>query len=72
MGIPCITLRDRTERPITVDLGTNRVTGLDLEAVVVAARDAMDGVKQYARPPLWDGHTAERIVGVLIEHFAPS
>jgi UDP-N-acetylglucosamine 2-epimerase (non-hydrolysing) len=72
MGIPCITLRNRTERPITVDLGTNRVTGLDLEAVLVAARQAMTGVKQHARPPLWDGHTAERIVHVLIQHFAQS
>jgi UDP-N-acetylglucosamine 2-epimerase (non-hydrolysing) len=72
MGIPCITLRDRTERPITVFLGTNRVTGLDVDAVLVAARDAMGRVKEYALPPLWDGHTAERIVRVLIEHFANS
>ncbi len=66
LGIPCITLRDRTERPITVTQGTNRVTGLDLDAILEAARDALSGGAKPSRPPLWDGHTAQRIVDVLL------
>lgn len=66
LGIPCITLRDRTERPVTVTQGSNRVTGMDLEAVGSAARDALEGKFQSSRPPLWDGRTAERIVDVLL------
>jgi UDP-N-acetylglucosamine 2-epimerase (non-hydrolysing) len=69
LGVPCITLRDRTERPITVSLGTNLVAGLDAEAVLSAARAAITDRIRPARPPLWDGHTADRIVDILVEHL---
>jgi UDP-N-acetylglucosamine 2-epimerase (non-hydrolysing) len=66
LGVPCLTLRDNTERPITVAEGTNRVVGRDPCTIVEAAREVLrDGVAPR-RPALWDGHAAERIAGVLI------
>ena len=69
LGIPCLTLRENTERPITVELGTNVVVGTDPEKIVNAAAAALNGAgSRIARqPPLWDGHTAERILDVLEE-----
>jgi UDP-N-acetylglucosamine 2-epimerase (non-hydrolysing) len=61
LGVPCITLRDNTERPATVDQGTNRVVGTDPEAVEAAAADAVAGRFAKRRPPTWDGRAAERI-----------
>jgi UDP-N-acetylglucosamine 2-epimerase (non-hydrolysing) len=67
LGIPCLTLRDNTERPITVELGTNRVVGRDPERIVRAATEALDGSRATAsRPPLWDGQASERIADVLL------
>jgi len=67
LGIPCLTLRESTERPITVEMGTNVVVGTDTEKIVSAAKAILDGsaTKQARQPPLWDGHTAERILAVL-------
>jgi UDP-N-acetylglucosamine 2-epimerase (non-hydrolysing) len=69
LGIPCLTLRENTERPITVEMGTNVVVGTDPEKIVNAAAAALNGAgKTIARqPPLWDGHTSERILDVLEE-----
>jgi len=69
LGIPCLTLRENTERPITVELGTNVVVGTDPEKIVNAAAAALNGAaRTIARqPPLWDGHTSERILDVLEE-----
>ena len=69
LGIPCLTLRENTERPITVELGTNVVVGTDPEKIVNAAAAALNGAgKKIARqPPLWDGHASERILDVLEE-----
>jgi UDP-N-acetylglucosamine 2-epimerase (non-hydrolysing) len=69
LGVPCITLRDRTERPVTVTQGTNTLTGLDAGAVLSAARRAMDGRPPPSRPDLWDGRASGRIVQVLSEAF---
>jgi len=66
LGVPCLTLRHNTERPITVELGTNRVVGSDPDAIVEAARQALDGEWSPAEIPLWDGKSAERIAQVLI------
>ena len=68
LGIPCLTLRENTERPVTVESGTNTVVGTDAERVVRAAHDALDRPPaQKPAPPLWDGRAAERILGALLE-----
>jgi UDP-N-acetylglucosamine 2-epimerase (non-hydrolysing) len=67
LGIPCLTLRENTERPITVSHGTNTVTGTDPERILDCARSALnDGPREARRPPLWDGRAAERIVDTLM------
>jgi len=65
LGVPCLTLRENTERPVTIREGTNRLVGFDPDAIRAAAVDALDGTSNPQRPPLWDGHTAERIAKVL-------
>src|SRR5712691_7741328 len=70
LGIPCITLRENTERPITVEMGTNTITGTDPAKIVAAATHALEDQSKQASPrvpPLWDGHTADRILDALIE-----
>jgi UDP-N-acetylglucosamine 2-epimerase (non-hydrolysing) len=67
LEVPCLTLRENTERPITVEIGTNRVVGQDPERIVAGYREVMEGGRGGGRiPPLWDGRAAERIVGVLL------
>jgi UDP-N-acetylglucosamine 2-epimerase (non-hydrolysing) len=69
LGIPCLTLRDNTERPVTVELGTNQVVGTSTGRIIAAATRALDTPRDKRRtpsPPLWDGHTAERILDALV------
>ena len=68
LGIPCLTLRERTERPITVLEGTNHVVGSDPEPIRHAVDAILRGELTRASrvPELWDGHAAERIVAALI------
>jgi UDP-N-acetylglucosamine 2-epimerase (non-hydrolysing) len=71
MGVPCITLRDNTERPETCTIGTNMLIGTRPEAIKPALDKLFAGEwKQGAIPALWDGHTAERIVKILLENLA--
>lgn len=72
LGIPCLTLRENTERPITVEMGTNVVVGTDATKIIAEATAALNGsAKRVARqPPLWDGHTSERILDALEEFRA--
>jgi UDP-N-acetylglucosamine 2-epimerase (non-hydrolysing) len=68
LGVPCLTLREQTERPATVTHGTNQIIGTKPERIVAAAERVLSGVvPRAARPPLWDGHAAERIVAILRE-----
>jgi UDP-N-acetylglucosamine 2-epimerase (non-hydrolysing) len=71
MAVPCMTLRDSTERPETVTMGTNELIGTDPAAIPPAMGRLMDGKwKSGAIPPLWDGRTGERIVAHLISLLA--
>jgi UDP-N-acetylglucosamine 2-epimerase (non-hydrolysing) len=69
LGIPCLTLRDNTERPITMSVGTNRLVGRDRDTIISAAIAAVEQPRptNIRVPPLWDGHTAERIVSCLAD-----
>jgi UDP-N-acetylglucosamine 2-epimerase (non-hydrolysing) len=66
LGVPCVTIRPNTERPITIESGTNRLAGVTREGIVGAARDALSQKSLHAvSPSLWDGRAAGRIVDVL-------
>ena len=68
MGVPCITLRDNTERPETCTVGTNELIGTKPEAIKPALDKLFAGEwKKGAIPELWDGHAAERIIAILAE-----
>jgi UDP-N-acetylglucosamine 2-epimerase (non-hydrolysing) len=70
LGIPCVTLRENTERPITVEMGTNTIAGTNPANIIKAAMSALDNSPNTSPPrvpPLWDGHTADRILDALIE-----
>ncbi|MHA8090560.1 non-hydrolyzing UDP-N-acetylglucosamine 2-epimerase [Aquirufa antheringensis] len=72
LGVPCLTFRDSTERPITVTLGTNQLlSDLDPKKTYAALQEILAGkVKKGSIPPLWDGKAAERIAAQLAEIFA--
>ncbi len=68
LGIQCITVRDNTERPVTVEIGTNRLAGTNLAQVELEAMDVLNGrAKKRKIPELWDGHAAERIVEIILK-----
>jgi UDP-N-acetylglucosamine 2-epimerase (non-hydrolysing) len=65
LGIPCLTLRENTERPVTITHGTNRLVGTETEAILTGFRAAMASDPVATRPELWDGQTGPRIARVL-------
>jgi UDP-N-acetylglucosamine 2-epimerase (non-hydrolysing) len=68
LGVPCLTLRANTERPVTVTLGTNELLGSDLEKLKLRTRAVQRGeAKKGVVPPFWDGRAGERIAGVLAD-----
>lgn len=70
LGVPCVTMRETTERPVTVDEGSNVLAGTDPATVLAACRTVLSGQgKQGRRPALWDGKAAERIVAILAERL---
>lgn len=70
LGIPCLTLREETERPITVTHGTNQIVGVDPVRIRQEARRILEGQGKDGRiPEKWDGHAAERIVSALWHVF---
>jgi UDP-N-acetylglucosamine 2-epimerase (non-hydrolysing) len=67
LGVPCITIRENTERPVTVDIGTNNMVGTDPEKIQAVAFDILAGQgKKGAIPPLWDGNAAGRVAEVIL------
>jgi UDP-N-acetylglucosamine 2-epimerase (non-hydrolysing) len=66
LGVQCITVRNNTERPVTVTVGSNQLIGTEYDAVEKAAVEVLDGhLKKGSIPELWDGHTADRIVEII-------
>lgn len=70
LGVPCLTLRRNTERPITCELGTNRLVGTDPDAVATAGREALCTRRAPREIPLWDGHAGARVANVLLADLA--
>lgn len=67
LDVPCLTLRPNTERPVTLDLGSNRLVGTDPEAIRQGVDDVLAGRWPTSeRPPLWDGRAGERIADVVV------
>jgi UDP-N-acetylglucosamine 2-epimerase (non-hydrolysing) len=67
MGVPCMTLRDSTERPETITIGTNELLGVNPEAIQPALEKLFDGEwKKGGIPEMWDGKTSGRIVEALV------
>jgi len=67
LGVPCLTLRENTERPVTVSQGTNVLVGTNPSKIVAPTEQILRGDRKKGRtPPLWDGHAAERIVEILL------
>src|SRR6202035_1615314 len=77
LGVPCLTYRENTERPVTVSMGTHRVVGCAPQQLLLSALETLGNANHKAtqtkdrsapiRPPLWDGRTAPRIVSILKE-----
>jgi UDP-N-acetylglucosamine 2-epimerase (non-hydrolysing) len=73
LGVPCLTLRENTERPITVEQGTNTLVGSDRKAILDGVAEILAGRGKRGRvPELWDGHAAQRIAVDLAQWLQPS
>src|SRR5579862_497180 len=71
LGIPCLTVRPNTERPVTVEVGTNTIVGNDLEKLKAETLNILSGRGKKGRlPPLWDGHASERIASLVASRDA--
>lgn len=71
LGVPCITMRDNTERPVTCEVGTNVIVGNDPARILAAVRDVLDGRHKKGQvPELWDGRAADRIVDWLNDAYS--
>jgi UDP-N-acetylglucosamine 2-epimerase (non-hydrolysing) len=70
LGIPCITLRENTERPITATHGTNVIVGTDTKKIIDESVNALNGNRSHKRiPTLWDGKAGERIISILTKKY---
>lgn len=73
LGVPCLTVRENTERPITESVGTNILVGRDMGLLRRELRNVVAGQRKHGRiPPLWEGHAAERIADILVNEAVES
>lgn len=73
LGVPCLTVRENTERPVTVEIGTNQLVGRDVKKLRAAAEEIVTSKKragERSAVPLWDGHAAERIAQIIVRRSA--
>ena len=73
LGVPCLTLRPNTERPVTIESGTNRLVELDADAIAGTAVSVarVNGAPALQLPELWDGKAARRIAQIVLRKFSP-
>ena len=69
LGIPCLTVRENTERPITLTEGTNMLVGIDTEKILHGFKRCMNFTQMTSRPKFWDGKASERIVRILLNNL---
>ena len=67
LGVPCLTVRENTERPVTVTEGTNILVGIDAGRILNGYRDSLTTTRAHNRPKLWDGKASQRIVQILLD-----
>ncbi len=72
LGVPCLTLRENTERPITITEGTNELVGTEPDAICAAARRVLESPPEARCPDLWDGQAGVRVAEALIGHLSAS
>lgn len=73
LGVPCVTIRENTERPVTVEIGTNYLAGTNPDAILAASREILAGKAKKGRvPPLWDGKAADRIAETILDRIRQS
>jgi UDP-N-acetylglucosamine 2-epimerase (non-hydrolysing) len=66
LGVSCITLRDNTERPVTIEQGTNILAGTEKDRILASFHSLLGKANSKVRPKYWDGAAAERIVDILV------
>ncbi len=71
LGIPCLTMRNNTERPVTIEMGTNSIVGRKKEGILEGFFLAVKESRKTRRPKLWDGETGKRIEKILVEYMFP-
>lgn len=70
LGVPCVTVRENTERPVTIEVGTNVLAGTSAHGIRQAARQQLQSKREVGVPKAWDGKSAERILDVICGELA--
>jgi UDP-N-acetylglucosamine 2-epimerase (non-hydrolysing) len=70
LGVPCVTIRENTERPVTVSVGSNVLAGTSVEGILTGYHESLAKKEAAAIPPLWDGRASERIWKLLLQDSA--
>jgi len=71
LGVPCLTIRENTERPVTITQGTNILVGTDRERILKESLAILNGaVREHTLPELWDGKAADRVINIITQYFS--